>query len=379
MKPIKDTSEPPDRDRRQGVVATSVEFRSGLEVLRGRSEMPKLTTGNADLDSLLGGGIEPGHFYLFYGDDKSGVDFLIHQILVNCLLPKEKFGLDGKAVYSNCGNYREEKTLLDSRLLDFLIKAARLDPMKALDDLYVICAFSEEQQEQTVGEIQKLLEEDKEIKLVVVHNIAKLFTSTAGTANRNFAERISRLQKVVLKLWQACAQNNVAFVASCRPNKTSRWRIPQPEGGKYLRHEANVIVYLRKRDKRSLSSTAYLLKHPNRAPRKIDFTFTVGGDVVGRITTPFRTILQEEMNSLKRSYREALMDASRRDAFDSLLRAWGSEQGAMSYAKVPTVLDVMLLTAVVDNRKLIEDLFDRVGIISSKIDKIQKLLTRILD
>lgn len=342
--------------------------------------MPKLTTGNADLDSLLGWGIEPGHFYLFYGDDKSGVDFLIHQILVNCLLPEEKYGFDGKAVYSNCGNYREEKTLLDSRLLSFLIKAAKLDPMKALDDIYVICAFSGEQQEQIVSEVQKLLEEDKvnKIKLVVVHNIAKLFTSDKGRMNKDF-ERITKLQRVVLKLWQACAQNNIAFVASCRSNKTSRGRIPQPEGGKYLRHEANVIVHLRKKSEKPPFVTAYLLKHPNRASRKIDFAFTVGGDVVGRITLPFRTILQEEMKSLKRSYREALMDASRREAFDSLLKAWSSEQGAMSYAKVPTVLDVMLLTAVIDNRKLIEDLFDQVGIISSKIDMIQKRLERVLD
>jgi RecA/RadA recombinase len=340
--------------------------------------MPKLTTGNADLNSLLGGGIEPGHFYLFYGDNKS-VDLLIHQILVNCLLPEEKYGFDGKAVYSNCGNYREEKTLLDSQLLSFLIKAAKLDPMKALDNIYVICAFSGEQQEQIESEVQKLLEEDKnKIKLVVVHNIAKLFTSDKGRRNKNF-ERITKLQRVVLKLWQACAQNNIAFVASCRSNKTSRGRIPQPEGGKYLRHEANVIVHLSKKSEKPPFITAYLLKHPNRASRKIDFAFTAGGDVVSRITLPFRTILREEMNNLKRSYRETLLDASRRDAFDSLLKAWSSEQESMSYAKVPTVLDVMLLIAVIDNRKLIEDLFDPVGIIGSKIDMIQKRLERVVD
>ena len=347
----------------------SVEFRRGLDVLKERSEIPRLTTGNADLDSLLGGGIEPGHFYLFYGDEKSGVDLLIHQILVNCLLPREKYGFDGRAVYSNCGNYREEKTILNSNLLTFLIKAVKLDPGKALEDIYVICAFSEEQQERVVTDVRKLLERDDEIKLVVVHNIAKLFTSPS---KENFGERISRLQKIVLKLWQACAQNNIAFVASCRPNKTSRGRMPQPEGGKYLRHEANVIVYLRKRGESFVS--AYLLKHPNRETRKIDLTFTVGGDFMGRITIPFRTVLKEEMNNLKRSFREALMDASRRDAFDSLIKAWSSEQGAMSYAKVPTVLDIMLLLAAIDNRKLIEDLFDQVGIIRSEVEKIKSYL-----
>jgi len=357
----------------------SVDFKRGIEIFKDRSSILRLTTGNDDLDSLLGGGIEPGHFYLFYGNSKSGVDFLIHQVLVNCLLPKKEGGFDGKSVYSNCGNYREEKTLLDSHLLTFLIKAAKLDSMKALDKISVICAFSEEQQEQTVIEIQRLLKEDREIKLVVVHNIAKLFTSNARNLGVNFSERIIRLQKIVLKLWQLCAQNNVAFVASCRPNKTSGGRIPQPEGGKYLRHEANVIVYLRKRSEKKSLVTAYLLKHPNRAPRKVDFSFTVEGDVLGRITIPFRTLLQEEINSLKRSYREALMDASRRSAFDSILKAWSSEQEAMSYAKIPTVLDVMLLTAVIDNRKIVKEFFDQVRFVSSKLDKIQMHHERVVE
>jgi RecA/RadA recombinase len=267
----------------------SVGFEKGLDVFRNRSSISRLTTGNANLDSLLGDGIEPGHFYLFYGDRKSGVDFLIHQVLVNCLLPKDKCGFDGKPVYANCGNYRKEKTLLDSHLLTFLIKAARLDPMRALEDIYVICSFSEEQQEQTVNEIEKLLEEDKGIKLVVVHNIAKLFTS--NSLNRNFEKRVVRLQRVVLKLWQACAQTKVSLVVSCRPNKSSRRRIPQPEGGRYLRHKANVIVYLRKRSEKSPYVTAYSMKHPNCVLRKVDFTFTVGWDSMSGITVPFRTLL----------------------------------------------------------------------------------------
>ena len=357
----------------------SVKFRRGLDLLKDRSEMPRLTTGNADLDSLLGGGIEPGHFYLFYGDNDRSTDLLIHQLLVNCLLPKEKHGFDGKSVYSNCGNYREEKTLFDSHLLTFLIKAAKLDPVKAMDDIYVIRAFSEEQQEKTVNDVQRLLKEDREIKLIVVHNIAKLFTSKVSTSGKSLTERRNKLQKVVIKLWQSCAQNNAAFIASCRPNKTARSGIPQPEGGKYLRHEANVIVYLKKRREKGSFVTAYLLKHPNRSPRKVDCDFTIGGNVRDGITIPVNILLKEEMNRLKRGYREALMDASRRDSFDRLLKAWSSEREAMNYAKVPTVLDVMLLTGLVDNRKLIETLFDQVNVIDLNLDRIKAYRERVVD
>lgn len=350
----------------------TLELKRGIELLNERSDMVRLTTGNADLDSLLGGGIEPGNFYLFYGSEDSGVGLLIHRLIVNCLLPKQRYGFDGKCLYSNCGNYRLERTLFDAQLLTFLIKATGLNVTEALDRIKVVCSFSEEQEQRSVEEIQKALEQDGEIKLVVVHNIAKLFTSEEGTPNRDSGERIGRLQRVIGNLWQVCAQKKVALVASCRPKEASRGSIPKPEGGNYLRHRANVIVYLRKRSEGSSFFTAYLRKHPNRAPRKVEFTF--GGDLMGRVTIPFRTVLQEEMDNLKRSFREALMDASRRDAFDSLVKAWSSEQGAMSYAKVPTVLDIMLLMADVDNRKQIEDLFDEVGILRSEIEKIKSYL-----
>jgi len=354
------------------------EFRNVLEVLDERQGIARLTTGNADLDSLLGGGIERGQFYLFYGDDDSDVDHLIHQILVNSLLPVEKFGFGGRCVYSNCGNYRQEKTMLNTRLLCYMIKAAKLEPIKALDDIYTICSFSEEQQEQVFSEIRNLTEKDREIKLVVVHNIARLFTTNTGAPNKNAGERIMRLQKVIFHLWQVCAENNLGLVASCRPSQKSGNRgIPRPEGGKYLSHKATIIVYLKKR--RNDFVSAYLIKHPNRAPRKIDLELKRGGDSLGRITMPFRTLLQEEMDNLKRTYREALMDAGRRDAFDSLIRTWGSEQGAMSYARVPTALDVMLLTAVIDNRKLIEDLYDQIKVVDSKLDKIEARLEGPID
>jgi len=352
------------------------QFQKGLEILNQRQALTRMTTGNADLDSLLGGGIEPGQFYLFYGDKESGVDYLIHHLLVNSLLPPERFGLGGKCVYSNCGNYRLERTMLDTGLLCHLVKAAGLETDKALDSIYTLCSFSEEQQEQVFKDVQELIGKDDEVKLVVVHNIAKLFTTNTKTPNKNWGERIMRLQKVVFQLWQLCAENNLAFVASCRPARNNSRMRPQPEGGRYLSHKATVIVYLRRLRKDYTS--AQLVKHPNRAPRKITLQSNFGGDPLGRITPPFRTLFQEEMNNLKRTYREALMDAGRRDAFDSLVRAWSSEQGAMSHARVPTALDVMLLTAVIDNRKLIEEVFDEIGVMRVKLDKIDSKLERLV-
>lgn len=82
--------------------------------------------------------------------------------------------------------------------------------------------------------------------------------------------------------------------------------------------------------------------------------------------------MKEEIDNLERTYRRALIDADRREAFDRLIQTWSNELGAMSNAKVPTALDIMLLTAVVDNRKLIEEIGEQVGAIRSKLELIER-------
>ena len=69
-----------------------------------------------------------------------------------------------------------------------------------------------------------------------------------------------------------------------------------------------------------------------------------------------RVRLQNTMIQLRRSYREALKDDGMQVAFDDLWPAWSGEQAAMIYADVLSALDLLLLTAVVDNRREIEEL-----------------------
>ncbi|MEM1507890.1 MAG: hypothetical protein QW702_00110 [Candidatus Bathyarchaeia archaeon] len=166
-------------------------------------------------------------------------------------------------------------------------------------------------------------------------------------------------------------------MASCRPLGGRHDRIPKPEGGRFLRHKASVIVYLR-RSKRDLISV-FLVKHPNRRSGIINIRLFEGGDLLGRVTHPFRVMLQEEIDNLKRTYREALLDSKRREALDSLIQVWSSEQGAMSYAQIPTVLDVMLVTAIVDNRKLIEEALRQIKVMRAKMEEMEASLKKVLE
>ena len=69
-----------------------------------------------------------------------------------------------------------------------------------------------------------------------------------------------------------------------------------------------------------------------------------------------RVRLQDTMAQLKARYRAALKDGEMQRAFDELWPAWSSEEGAMIYAEVMSALDLLLLTAAVDNRREIEEL-----------------------
>ena len=69
-----------------------------------------------------------------------------------------------------------------------------------------------------------------------------------------------------------------------------------------------------------------------------------------------RTRLQEAMAQLDGKYRAALKDSLMQDAFDELWPAWSGEMGAMINSEVLSSLDLLLLTAAVDNRRLLMEL-----------------------
>ena len=343
----------------------SSDFTNALKLFDERKRKTCISTSCPELDRLLGKGIEPGVFYLLYGDPESGIDLLLHQLMANDLKAEDR---TSNVVYLNCGNYREEKTILNIPFLVDLFKTHKLDPKVGLERILVFSAFSEEQQEQVVEEVIKVIEKMDEAKLLIVHNIAKLFTMQHVSSKGRY-RRISRLQKVILRLWQKCAARGIAMVASCKPVKARRGLIPKPEGGRYLAHEANVIVYLKKAGGFSPTTQAHLLKHPSK-PDRIAVLNIKEKRSMGRITVPFKVRLEQELESLK-GFRDALTDLQRQAAYDQIVNVCTSEQGAMANANIPAILDAMLLTASVDNHKCIKHLSKRVNSLEETVRKLK--------
>ena len=145
--------------------------------------------------------------------------------------------------------------------------------------------------------------------------------------------------------------------------------MPRPEGGRYLSHEANVIIYLEKVGGLFPASQAYLLKHPAK-PHGRALLNVIGENGMGRIAVPFKMRFEEELDSLK-DFRDALKDLERRVAYDQIVKVCTSEQGALANANIPAVLDAMLLTASVDDRRMIDYLAERVDSLEKDVDQFK--------
>ena len=222
-----------------------------MGLLRKREAAIPLGTGSPELYRLTGS-LEPGLFYLFYGDEDDGIpDTVLHRLLVEAVVQ------GGRAVYVVCGNYRRSRTVMDSEFLLNLIDDAGLDMDDALNRIHIVFAFSERHLMRMPRLVANLLEEH-ECTLVAVQQLPKLFH---GEDALRF-EELTEFTGIVSRLKASCSKYMTTLVATSRP--TGRGRpIPEPEGGSYLKHAANAIIFLRESGKDPVS--AYVVKHPDRA------------------------------------------------------------------------------------------------------------------
>jgi len=228
-------------------------FESALTVLQRRSGARRLGTGNPELDVLIGG-LEPGLFYLFYGSEDDGLpDGLLHRLLVEAVREE-----GARAVYLLCGNYRRSRTTMDSELVLSHIEEAGLDAADALSRIHIICAFSERHLMRAPDLVEEILEGYEGLTLVAAQQIAKIFYGKRAVR----FEEPTEFTGMVSRLKAMCSERGVVLAATTRTSGRDG-PIPAPEGGSYLRHAANTIVYLRASRKGTV--TAYVVEHPNSA------------------------------------------------------------------------------------------------------------------
>src|SRR5919198_5213243 len=176
-------------------------FLTALEQFNEHRNTLKMTTGSADLDSLVDG-IQEGLFYLFYGNNHVSLDALVYTFLVNCALPvKQRHGFESMAVCINNSDYYDQiKTAaLSPEKIGVAAKCARIDPKIVFKNLYVHPAYNQRHQLTVAEESAELIESNSDIKLLVMNNITKFFKES-----KNKMEAANILKQVIGMISKVC-------------------------------------------------------------------------------------------------------------------------------------------------------------------------------
>ncbi len=247
--------------------ALEMGFETGTSILEKRKSVNKLTTGSAELDGLLGGGMETQAITECYGAYGSGKTQLAHQLAVNVQLPKDKGGLEGCALFIDTENtFRPER-------IEQMAKAIGLDPKDVLEKIYVGRAYNSDHQILLVEKAKDIIKE-KNIKLVVIDSLTSHFRSeyvgrgSLATRQQKLNQHLHTLQKI------ADTHNCVVYVTNqvmARPDIL--FGDPtEAVGGHVLHHAATFRIYLRKS------------KGDKRIAKLVDSPYLPDGEAVFRVT-----------------------------------------------------------------------------------------------
>ncbi|MGC2425708.1 MAG: hypothetical protein WA421_01625, partial [Nitrososphaeraceae archaeon] len=129
-------------------------------------------------------------------------------------------------------------------------KVANIEPKVVSKNLYIQTAYNSQHQLQVAKEIAHLIENNSDIKLIIINNLTKFFRDSR--AERRL-ETASTVKEVISIINRACVKNKISIVVTGDSNLSSKGIIPRPIGGTYLKHIANVIVYLK-----NISASAFL-------------------------------------------------------------------------------------------------------------------------
>ncbi|KAA8922953.1 DNA repair and recombination protein RadA [Thermoplasma sp.] len=216
-------------------------FETGEEILERRKSIQKLTTGSKNLDDLLGGGLETQAITEFFGEFGSGKTQIMHQLAVNCTLPKEKGGFDSDVMMIDT-----ENTFRPERIIQ-MAKSRGADPDETLKRIHVARAYNSHHQILLAEKAQDTAKEYN-IKLLIVDSLTAHFRSEY-VGRGSLAERQQLLNKHMHDLLRFGTIYNAVIAVtnqvSARPDVFFGDPMA-PIGGNIVGHTATFRIYLRK-------------------------------------------------------------------------------------------------------------------------------------
>lgn len=217
-------------------------FESGVDLLKKRENLIRITTGSKALDALFGGGIESNGLTECYGQYGAGKSAIAHQLAVNAQLPIEQGGANGMTVWIDT-----ESTFRPERVKQ-IAELAGLDSSNVLANIKVARAFNSDHQMLLVDKAEDLIKEGLPIKLLVVDSLMSFFRSEF-VGRGTLADRQQKLNKHIHRLLKIATKNNIVVYITnqvmSRPD-TFFGDPTEAVGGNIVAHGMTTRVYLRK-------------------------------------------------------------------------------------------------------------------------------------
>jgi DNA repair protein RadA len=237
-------------------------FETGMDVMKKRENIKRVSTGSNVFDTLLGGGFETGAITECFGEFGSGKTQVGHILAVNCQVADPK----AVAVYIDTENtFRPER-------IEQLAMGAGVDPKKILKNIKVARAYNSDHQMLLAEKVEELInQENLPVKVIIVDSLTAHFRAEfigRGTLSVR-QQKLNKHMHQLLKL--ADTFNAVVYVTHQVMAKPDVFfgDPTQAIGGHVVAHASTFRIYLRKGKKGS--RVAKLIDAPNLPDGECNF------------------------------------------------------------------------------------------------------------
>ncbi len=248
-------------------------FETGVEVLKKRGLVSKISTGTESFDAMMGGGFETGAITECFGEFGCGKTQIGHLLCVNAL----KEDPEAHAVYIDTENtFRPER-------IQQLAAGAGMDAEDVLNRIMVARAYNSDHQMLLAEKVESLLtEQGKKVRLVVVDSLTSHFRAEF-IGRGTLAERQQKLNRHMHALSKIANTLNICVYVTNQVMAKPDQFFGDPTtaiGGHVVGHASTFRIYLRKGKKGT--RVAKLIDAPNLADGEVCFEVQEGGlrDVV---------------------------------------------------------------------------------------------------
>lgn len=243
-------------------------FETGMDVLKKREIVSKITTTSQTFDNLMGGGFETGAITECFGEFGCGKTQIAHILAVSVL----KENPDAIAVYIDTENtFRPER-------IKQLAEGAGISPEDALNRIMVARAYNSDHQMLLTEKVESLItEQGRKVRLVVVDSLTSHFRAEF-IGRGTLAERQQKLNRHMHALSKIAGTQNICVYVTNQVMAKPDQFFGDPThaiGGHVVAHASTFRIYLRKG--RKGSRVAKLIDAPNLADGECCFEVQDGG------------------------------------------------------------------------------------------------------